>query len=115
MLLVKLWFHVSPEEQLRRFEARQATPHKRWKLTDEDWRNREKWDLYEDAVVDMLQKTSTRTAPWTIVEGNDKYWSRVKTLKTMIDVLEPALDAESQAKPEAPVPSKNNKKKKKKK
>ena len=115
MLLVKLWFHISPEEQLRRFEARQKTPHKRWKLTDEDWRNREKWDLYEDAVVDMLQKTSTRTAPWTIVEGNDKYWSRVKTLRAMVDALEPALEKELQAEPEKPAPSSNNKKKKKKK
>ena len=93
ILLVKLWFHISPDEQLQRFESRQDTPHKRWKLTEEDWRNREKWEQYEDAVVDMLQKTSTRTAPWTIVEGNDKYWSRVKTLKTIQAALESGLEA----------------------
>jgi polyphosphate kinase 2 (PPK2 family) len=91
MMLAKLWFHISPEEQLRRFEARQQTPHKRWKLTEEDWRNREKWDLYEEAVEDMLQKTSTRTAPWTVVEGNDKLWARIKTQKTLIEVLESHL------------------------
>lgn len=92
MLLVKLWYHISPEEQLKRFEAREHTPHKRWKLTEEDWRNREKWDLYEEAVIDMMQKTSTVTAPWTVIEGNDKYWERVKTLRTIIDVLEPNLE-----------------------
>lgn len=113
ILLVKLWFHISLEEQLTRFESRQATPHKRWKLTEEDWRNREKWDLYEDAVVDMLQKTSTRTAPWTIVEGNDKYWGRVKTLKTILEVLEPALEAPKGASPESS-DSKSKKKKKRK-
>ena len=96
MLLVKLWFQISPDEQLRRFEAREQTPHKRWKLTEEDWRNRDKWSLYEEAVVDMLQKTSTLTAPWTIVEGNDKYWERVKTQRTLIQVLEAALEPEPQ-------------------
>jgi len=96
MLLVKLWFQISPDEQLRRFEAREQTPHKRWKLTEEDWRNRDKWSLYEEAVVDMLQKTSTLTAPWTIVEGNDKYWERVKTQRTLIQVLEAALEPELQ-------------------
>ena len=92
MLLAKLWFHISPEEQLRRFEARKLTPHKRWKLTEEDWRNRDKWTQYEEAVSDMLQKTSTVTAPWTIIEGNDKYWERVKTQQTIIDLLAPALE-----------------------
>ena len=113
VLVVKLWFHISQEEQLKRFEARQQTPHKRWKLTEEDWRNREKWDLYEEAVVDMLQKTSTRLAPWTIVEGNDKYWGRVKTLKSIIEILEPALEIPEESSPESP-PSNNKKKKKKK-
>jgi len=114
MLLVKLWYHISPEEQLKRFTARQETPHKRWKLTEEDWRNREKWDLYEQAVVDMLQKTSTRSAPWTIIEGNDKYWERVKTLKTIIDVLAPSLKIPTGPASETPTQNKNNKKKKKK-
>ena len=92
MLLAKLWFHISPDEQLRRFEARKETPHKQWKLTEEDWRNRDKWDQYEEAVSDMLQKTSTVTAPWTVIEGNDKYWERVKTQRTIIDLLAPALE-----------------------
>jgi polyphosphate kinase 2 (PPK2 family) len=87
--IVKLWFHVSPDEQLRRFEARQRTPYKQWKLTDEDWRNRDKWAAHEDALTDMLRKTSTRQAPWTIIEGNDKRWARVKTLRTLIEALEP--------------------------
>ncbi len=85
--IVKFWFHISSDEQMRRFESRQSTRHKSWKLTDEDWRNREKWAEYEDAVQDMLLKTSTQQAPWTIVEGNDKRWARVKTLKTLVDAL----------------------------
>ncbi len=113
MLLAKLWFHISPEEQLRRFESRRDTPHKRWKLTEEDWRNRDKWDLYERAVIDMLQKTSTVTAPWTIIEGNDKCWERVKTLETIIDVLQPALEPASEPGAASPI-SKEKKKKKKK-
>ena len=96
MILVKFWFHVSAEEQLRRFEARRETPHKAWKLTDEDWRNREKWPQYERAVTDMLLKTSTLTAPWTVVEGNDKLWARIKTQETLIAALEAAL-GETQA------------------
>ena len=92
MILVKLWFHVSEDEQLRRFEARKVTPHKQWKLTDEDWRNREKWGAYEEAVEDMLLKTSTLTAPWTVVEGNDKLWARIKTQETLIDALTKGLD-----------------------
>ncbi len=87
-LIVKLWFHLGTEEQLRRFEARQATPHKRWKLTDEDWRNRGRWPEYEAALRDMLLKTSTRQAPWTLIEANDKRWARVKTLRTLIDALD---------------------------
>ncbi len=97
ILLVKLWFHISPEEQLKRFEARKETPHKRWKLTEEDWRNRDKWQDYELAVEDMLQKTSTVTAPWTVIEGNDKYWERVKTQRTVIDALAPALEGDGEA------------------
>ncbi len=82
-LIGKFWFHVSPEEQLRRFEARKHTAHKTWKLTDEDWRNRDKWQAYEDAVNDMLHKTSTLNAPWTVIEGEDKRWARVRTLRTV--------------------------------
>lgn len=86
-ILVKFWIHISREEQLRRFEERQRTGYKAWKLTDEDWRNRDKWGVYEEAVRDMLLKTSTLTAPWTIVEGNDKWWARVRTMSTLVDVL----------------------------
>ena len=91
-VLVKFWIHISKDEQLRRFEARQETPYKAWKLTDEDWRNRQKWDQYEAAINDMLLKTSTLTAPWTIVEGNCKWYARVKALKTLVDVLSRELD-----------------------
>ena len=87
--IVKLWFHISQEEQSRRFKAREGTRHKSWKLTDEDWRNRKKWDQYEEAVGDMLLKTSTKQAPWTIVEGNDKRWARVKALRTVLGALPP--------------------------
>jgi polyphosphate kinase 2 (PPK2 family) len=92
MILVKFWIHISKEEQLRRFEVRQDTPYKAWKLTKEDWRNREKWDAYEGAVNEMLLKTSTVTAPWTVVEGNDKWFARVKTLGTLVQVLSDELD-----------------------
>jgi polyphosphate kinase 2 (PPK2 family) len=91
-ILVKFWIQISKDEQLRRFEARKEIPYKAWKLTDEDWRNREKWDLYEEAVNDMLLKTSTLTAPWTIVEGNCKWYARVKALKTLVDALSGELD-----------------------
>jgi polyphosphate kinase 2 (PPK2 family) len=91
-ILSKFWIHISKEEQLRRFEERKDTPYKSWKLTDEDWRNREKWDRYEEAVNEMLLKTSTITAPWTIVEGNDKWWARVKTLRTLVEAWAHALD-----------------------
>jgi polyphosphate kinase 2 (PPK2 family) len=92
IMLAKLWFHVSPEEQLTRFEARQGTPHKAWKLTEEDWRNREKWDQYAEAVDDMVLKTSTRTAPWSIIEGNDKLWARIRTQEVLIDAITTNLD-----------------------
>lgn len=88
VLLVKFWLHISREEQLRRFERRAGTAYKRWKLTDEDWRNREKWEAYEGAVQDMLRKTSTRTAPWTVVEANDKRFARVKTITTLVEVIQ---------------------------
>lgn len=92
IILVKFWMHISKEEQLARFEERQRLPYKSWKLTDEDWRNRDKWDAYEVAVNDMLLKTSTVTAPWTIVEGNNKWYARIKTLRTLVEVLSRELD-----------------------
>jgi polyphosphate kinase 2 (PPK2 family) len=91
-ILVKFWIQISKEEQLARFQDRRETPYKAWKLTDEDWRNREKWDLYEEAINDMLLKTSTLTAPWTIVEGNCKWYARVKALRTLVQVLSEELD-----------------------
>jgi polyphosphate kinase 2 (PPK2 family) len=92
MIMAKFWIHISPDEQLRRFQQREVTPYKAWKLTEEDWRNRTKWDAYREAVNDMLLKTSTATAPWTVVEGDDKWFARVKTLSTLVDVLSQELD-----------------------
>jgi len=83
--LIKFWLEVSKDEQLKRFQDRQNDPLKEWKITDEDWRNRAKWDEYEEAVDEMLSRTSTAEAPWTIVESDDKYYARLKTLQTVID------------------------------
>ena len=90
-VLVKFWLHVSKEEQLERFRRRQETPHKQWKITGEDWRNREKWDAYAGAVNEMVERTSTRRAPWTLVEGNDKRYARVKVVKTLASAIRRAL------------------------
>ncbi|HZD57943.1 MAG TPA: hypothetical protein VE136_14525 [Anaerolineales bacterium] len=90
-ILFKFWIHISKDEQLRRFEARRTDPLRSWKLTDEDWRNREKWDLYDEAVNEMLLKTSTVTAPWTVIEGNSKLYARVKVLQTLVDKLSQEL------------------------
>lgn len=87
-IIVKFWIHIDKEEQLKRFEDRQNTPEKRWKITDEDWRNREKWDEYEVAINDMLQYTSTDFAPWTIIESKDKKFARIKAIKTLINQIE---------------------------
>jgi polyphosphate:AMP phosphotransferase len=92
-VLVKFWLHVSKEEQLRRFQERQQVEHKQYKITEEDWRNREKWDLYRAAVVDMLTNTSTTYGPWTIVEANDKLWARIKAISTVCDAIEAGLDS----------------------
>jgi polyphosphate:AMP phosphotransferase len=93
ILLLKYWVHISKEEQLERFEARKLVPHKRWKLTEEDWRNREKWDDYEWAVNDIVEHTSTHSAPWVLVEGNDKRFARIKVISTFCDRLEAMLDS----------------------
>jgi AMP-polyphosphate phosphotransferase len=90
-VLVKFWIQVTDEEQLRRFNERENSRYKAWKLTDEDWRNRQKWDQYKDAVEEMVLKTSTLTAPWTIVEGNDKAFARIKSLKTLVNTLSKEL------------------------
>ncbi len=86
--LVKFWLEIDKDEQLKRFTARQNDPLKEWKITDEDWRNRKKWDSYEEAVAEMLARTSTAVAPWTVIESDDKWFSRLKTLKTVIDYSE---------------------------
>jgi polyphosphate kinase 2 (PPK2 family) len=93
-IIFKFWVQISAEEQLQRFESRANTPYKSWKLTAEDWRNRNKWDQYEAAVDEMLLKTSTVSAPWTIVEGNNKWWARIKTLHTVVDKLSHELNFE---------------------
>jgi polyphosphate kinase 2 (PPK2 family) len=90
-ILCKFWMHISQAEQLRRFKERQATNYKQWKITDEDWRNRGKWEDYEQAVEDMLLKTSTYEAPWTIVEANDKLHARIKVLSTVVRKLKQEL------------------------
>jgi len=92
ILLLKYWVHISKDEQLARFKSREETPHKRWKLTDEDWRNREKWDDYDWAVNDIVEHTSTHSAPWVLVEGNDKRFSRIKVISTFCDRLEAVLE-----------------------
>ena len=95
-VLVKFWIHISKEEQLKRFTLRQNTPHKQWKITDEDWRNRERWDEYYEAVSDILDKTSTKNAPWTVIEGNQKLYARIKALKTVCAAVDAALDSARQ-------------------
>lgn len=90
-VVLKFWMHIDKDEQKRRFEEREQNPDKQWKITEEDWRNREKWDQYEEAVDEMLVRTSTSNAPWIIVEGNDKLYARIKVLETVVDALEKAL------------------------
>ncbi len=89
--IAKFWLQIDKDEQLRRFNDRQNDPNKQWKITDEDWRNREKWEAYEEAVNEMLVRTDTSYAPWTVVEGNNKYYARLKVLKTVIDLFESKL------------------------
>jgi len=95
-VIVKFWIHLGKDEQLRRFEERKAIPYKQYKLTDEDWRNREKWDLYAGVVNEMIEHTSTNYAPWTILEGDCKLWARVKALKTIVEAIELKVSRRSQ-------------------
>ena len=90
-LVLKFWMQIDKDEQERRFKERMEIPEKQWKITDEDWRNREKWDEYEKAVDEMLVRTSTTYAPWIIVEGNNKYYARVKVLETVVKAMEKRL------------------------
>ncbi|WP_417775641.1 polyphosphate:AMP phosphotransferase [Stutzerimonas xanthomarina] len=91
VVVVKFWLSIDKDTQMERFQERENTPHKRFKITEEDWRNREKWDDYGHAVADMVDRTSTEIAPWTLVEANDKRFARVKVLRTLNDALEAAI------------------------
>lgn len=90
-IVLKFWMQIDKDEQERRFKERQENPDKQWKITEEDWRNREKWNQYEVAVNEMLIRTSTPNAPWIVVEGNDKYYARIKVLETVVTAIEKKL------------------------
>ncbi len=92
-IVLKFWLQIDADEQLRRFQQREQTPHKQFKITAEDWRNRDKWAAYQQAAVDMIDRTSTGQAPWIVVEANDKYFARVKVLRSVCEQLEQALGA----------------------
>lgn len=96
-VVVKLWLHISPEEQLKRFTERQNDVFKQYKLTDEDWRNREKWPYYEVAVNQAIQRTTTPNAPWTIVAANDKYYARVKVVETVVNAIQAEIKRRKRA------------------
>ncbi|MFI5303091.1 MAG: polyphosphate:AMP phosphotransferase, partial [Polyangiales bacterium] len=89
--VIKLWLQIDPEEQLRRFKRRERTKFMRFKITEEDWRNREKWDAYQLAASDMIERTSVEHSPWTVVEANDKNFARLKVLRTVCDQIEGAI------------------------
>ena len=91
-VIIKFWVQIDKDTQLERFTERQNTPEKQWKITDEDWRNRDKWDAYQQAVCDMVERTSTGEAPWTLVESDDKRHARVKVLRTLCERLETELE-----------------------
>jgi len=91
VVVVKFWLATSKEEQLKRFKLREKIAFKRFKITEEDWRNRKKWDAYERAICDMVDRTSTSIAPWTLVEANNKYHARIKVLKILTRAVEAAL------------------------
>jgi polyphosphate:AMP phosphotransferase len=112
VIVVKFWLQISQEEQLRRFKEREKIEFKRFKITEEDWRNREKWDAYQEAICDMVDRTSTGTAPWTLVEANDKGYARVKVLRTICERVEAELEGKPipQSKPEKPPKEKKGKK-----
>jgi polyphosphate:AMP phosphotransferase len=91
VILLKFWLTITPEEQLARFKVRQTTPYKQYKITEEDWRNRAKWDFYEAAACEMIEKTSVEAAPWVLVEANNKEWARLKVLQTVVRRLKKEL------------------------
>ena len=115
-MVVKFWLQISQQEQLKRFKARQQVEFKHFKITEEDWRNRKKWDAYQQAVCDMVERTSTGNAPWTLVEANDKNYARIKILQTLCERVEAELDGRcADGSPAHPAKTKKNQKKKKKK
>ena len=87
-IVIKFWLQIDPHEQLRRFRSRENDHRKRWKLNDEDWRNREKWPQYEESVEEMVRRTHTPWAPWTLIESNCKRYARIKALDTVIAAIE---------------------------
>ncbi len=87
---MKFYLHISKDEQLLRFKRREGDPYKHWKITDEDWRNRRKWDEHNTAAEDMFEKTSTEDSPWSIIAANYKWYARTKVLKSLVDALERA-------------------------
>jgi polyphosphate kinase 2 (PPK2 family) len=91
MILIKLWLHISDSEQLKRFERRAKDPLKAWKLTDEDWRNRDKRQQYEQAVEEMLERTDHAAAPWHVIAAEDKRWARVEVLRLVCEAIEARL------------------------
>jgi polyphosphate:AMP phosphotransferase len=95
VILLKFWLHISQDEQLKRFKDRENVPYKRYKITDDDWRNREKWPQYKEAVNEMVARTSTKHASWILVEGNDKPYARVKVMRAICDALTEALKEDS--------------------
>lgn len=90
-IIIKFYLHISKDEQLLRFKRRQADPYKHWKITDEDWRNRKKWDEHNEAAEDMFERTSTEEAPWHIIPANYKWYARVRVAKIVAERLEKAL------------------------
>ncbi len=91
IVVVKFWLAITKDEQMKRFKDREATRHKQFKITPEDWRNRKKWDDYVVAASDMIDRTSTSYAPWTIIEANDKHLARVRAIETLVARLEKVL------------------------
>lgn len=91
-IVLKFWLQIDKDTQLERFTERQNTPEKQWKITDEDWRNREKWDAYEEAINEMISKTSTKAAPWHIIEAKDKLYARIKVMEIVADAMEKAVE-----------------------
>ena len=93
-VVLKFWMQIDKKEQEKRFRQRQENPEKQWKITEEDWRNRAKWDQYEEAVNEMLLRTYTPEAPWIVVEGNCKYYARIKVLETAVKAIEERIRQE---------------------